>query len=222
MPHSECIVSREHTCLIVPENESAACFTYASHCIQRDSPVMTNPADDHGPSTRQLARLVLVSFLLTFIAARVVVFLIMDRRLPNLFLHVGGTHVHHLNYGIFLLSVLGGYLLFVPRDGQARAAAAVIYGIGLALTFDEFGMWLHLGGGYWQRASLDAVLVISGLLALLAYIPPIAKWRLHHFWTAAIVVISAAVFFWLLSGTLRISESKVDSGLQRLEEQGPR
>jgi hypothetical protein len=183
---------------------------------------MTNPADDHGPSTRQLARLVLVSFLLTFIAARVVVFLIMDRRLPNLFLHVGGTHVHHLNYGIFLLSVLGGYLLFVPRDGQARAAAAVIYGIGLALTFDEFGMWLHLGGGYWQRASLDAVLVISGLLALLAYIPPIVKWRLHHFWTAAIVVISAAVFFWLLSGTLRISESKVDSGLQRLEEQGPR
>jgi hypothetical protein len=27
----------------------------------------------------------------------------------------------------------------------------------MALTFDEFGMWLHLGGSYWQRASFDAV-----------------------------------------------------------------
>ena len=41
-----------------------------------------------------LARRVLLAFILTFIAARVLVFLILSRRVPDLFLHVGGTHVH--------------------------------------------------------------------------------------------------------------------------------
>jgi hypothetical protein len=45
-------------------------------------------------------------------AARVVVFLIMSRRIPDLYLHLGGNHVHHLNYGIFLLSGIDAYLLF--------------------------------------------------------------------------------------------------------------
>jgi hypothetical protein len=34
----------------------------------------------------------------------------------------------------------------------------------MALTFDEFGMWLHLGGSYWQRASIDASIVVAALL----------------------------------------------------------
>ena len=48
--------------------------------------------------TRHLARLVFLAFLVTFIASRVLVILIMTRRMPDLFLHMGGTHVHHLNY----------------------------------------------------------------------------------------------------------------------------
>ena len=82
-----------------------------------------------------------------------------------MFLHVGGTHVHHLNYGIILLSAAGAFLIFARPAGRRLSAAAVFYGIGLALTFDEFGMWLHLGGPYWQRASFDAVIVISAVLA---------------------------------------------------------
>ena len=34
------------------------------------------------------------------------------------------------------------------------------YGVAMGLTFDEFGMWLHRGGGYWQRASFDAIIVL--------------------------------------------------------------
>lgn len=56
---------------------------------------------------RRLARITFTTFLLTFIAARVLVILIMTRRFPDLFLHVGQTHVHHLNYGIFLLAAVG-------------------------------------------------------------------------------------------------------------------
>jgi len=98
--------------------------------------------------TRHLARLVFVAFLLTFIASRTLVILIMTRRLPDLFLHLGGTHVHHLNYKIFLLSTVAAVLLFAKLNETQQAACAAIYGIGMALPFDEFGMWLHLGGSY--------------------------------------------------------------------------
>src|SRR5256885_3215707 len=102
----------------------------------------------NGPSspTRHLARFVFVAFLFTFIASRTLVILIMTRRVPDLFLHLGGTHVHHLNYGIFLLSAVAGVLLFARLNDKQRSACALAYGIGMALTFDEFGMWLHLGG----------------------------------------------------------------------------
>ena len=94
--------------------------------------------------SNHLARLVLVTFILTFIVVRVLVILIMSRRIPDLYLHLGGTHVHHLNYGIFLLAGVGAYQLFLHPSGRNLEIAAIIYGSGMALTFDEFGMWLHL------------------------------------------------------------------------------
>ena len=42
---------------------------------------------------RHLARLTFTSLLLTFIAARVLVILIMLRRIPDLFFHLGGTQI---------------------------------------------------------------------------------------------------------------------------------
>ncbi len=101
----------------------------------------------------RLARLLLAAFLLTFLLARIIVLLIMTRRMPDLFLYIGGTHVHHLDYGIVLLAASGAWLLFASPTGRARTIVAVVYAVGLALTFDEFGMWLHLGGSYWQRAG---------------------------------------------------------------------
>jgi len=66
-------------------------------------------------STRHLARLVFVAFLLTFIGSRALVIIII-RRLPDLFLHLGETHVHHVNYGIFLLSTVAAVLLFAKMN----------------------------------------------------------------------------------------------------------
>lgn len=129
-------------------------------------------------NSRPTARLVLLSFLLTFVAARVVSVLMRGQRMAGFYLHVHGTHVHHLNYGIFLLAGVGAYLLFHP--GPAVPGAAVTYGIGLGLTFDEFGMWLHLGGDYWQRASYDAIIVLGAALALASYAPPLQHWRLRR------------------------------------------
>ena len=135
----------------------------------------TEPPATH---RRRLARTALAAFVFTFVLARVLVLLIMSRRIPDLYLYAGGTHVHHLNYGIFLLSVVGALLLFAAPRGRALTWLAAAYGVGLALTFDEFGMWLHLGGPYWQRASFDAVVIVAAVLALVAVAPPLRDFRL--------------------------------------------
>src|SRR5919109_119449 len=140
--------------------------------------------------TRHLARLTFVAFLVTFIASRGLVILIMARRMPDLFLHMGGTHVHHLNYGIFTLSAIAGVLLFARLNDAQRSVCALIYGFSMALTFDEFGMWLHLGGSYWQRASFDAVIVLLGVFGLLAFLPRWERLRAHHYATGAVLLVS--------------------------------
>jgi hypothetical protein len=184
-----------------------------------DAGVTAAPASVR-PATARLARQVLAAFLFTFIAARISVFLIMSRRMPDLFLHLGGTHVHHLNYGIFLLAAVGGYLLFRP-SAAPRTAVALAYGVGLALTFDEFGMWLHLGGGYWQRASFDAVVVIAGLLGLVAVAPTLRRSRPRHWVTALLLLAAVAAFGVLLVDSLRYAGRRAAPVLEKLERTGP-
>src|ERR1051326_9039458 len=159
----------------------------------------STPAPPSGLPIRRLARITFTTCLLTFIAARVLVILIMTRRIPDLFLHLGGTHVHHLNYGIFLLSAVGGLLVFTaqPSD-RMRHVCALFYGFGMALTFDEFGMWLHLGGSYWQRASFDAVIVLLSLFGVIAFAPSLARMRTHHWATAAVSAFAVVIFYLML------------------------
>jgi hypothetical protein len=142
----------------------------------------------------QLARRALFGFILTFIASRTVVFLIMAQRMPNLYFFMRGTHVHHLNYGIFLLAGVGAYLLFGMPDGRALRIAALLYGVAMALTFDEFGMWLHLGGSYWQRASVDAIIVVAAVLGLIGFARSIRSFESRHL-MASIAILVAVVAF---------------------------
>ncbi len=84
--------------------------------------IVSNQQPTPLPAHRR-ARIVLVAFVLTFLISRVLVLLIMTRRLPDLFFHVGSTHVHHLNYGIFLLCLVAGWGLFVPLRGRSLRIA---------------------------------------------------------------------------------------------------
>jgi hypothetical protein len=171
---------------------------------------------------RRLARFVLAAFIFTFVTARILVIFIMAGRLPpELFFHVKGTHVHHLNYGIFLLSITGAVLLFGSPRGNRRAAVAVIYGVGLALTFDEFGMWLHLDGQYWQRASYDAVVTIAAVLALIAYGSTIRKWRPHHFITLIALILALGAFAFVLTKSLKWADRSLGPKLYELQNEGP-
>jgi hypothetical protein len=88
------------TALTAPSGEAIIRFVMAGNG-QVPNRVSVSPVP-MGEVRPVVARIILVAFVITFMAARVLVFLIVSRRISDLFLHVGGTHVHHLNYGIFL------------------------------------------------------------------------------------------------------------------------
>jgi hypothetical protein len=139
--------------------------------------------------THHLARLTWVAFIITFVIARSIALLSTDFHVM-----VGETHLHHLNIGIILLAAMGGYLLFRRPGGHELRSAAVLYGIALGLTFDEFGMWLHLEDEYWQRASYDAVGIIGAFLGLLSAGPMLRRVRRKYWATVAGAAIVAVLF----------------------------
>jgi hypothetical protein len=161
--------------------------------IERDTAEEVPPEEQHMGVTR-LARRVFVWFIITFALARSTVLLMNYGRLHDFYLRFGQTHVHHLNYGIILLAGVGGYLLFLRHDDRGLARAAILYGVGLALTFDEFGMWLHLDDVYWQRASFDAMVLVAAILGLIMAAPTVRRFRLRH-WIWTLVMAVAVIWF---------------------------
>jgi hypothetical protein len=160
--------------------------------------MITAEVPHHKATVHRLARLALFSFILTFLAARATVFLIMSHEIPNMYFFMHGTHVHHLNYGIFLLATVAGYSVFRRPVDRAAGVTAAAYGVAMALTFDEFGMWLNLGGSYWQRASVDAVIIITALLALITFSRSIRRFESHHFRAFIILMLALIGFGWIL------------------------
>jgi len=115
--------------------------------------------------------LILVSFLLTFLAVRFITHSIRDQRFRRIFRNVGGKdgrHIHHLVWGILLL-LATGYLALAFDPDRVRGLLAVLFGVGAALTLDEFALWLNLEDVYWARqgrSSVDAVIVFATLLSM--------------------------------------------------------
>jgi len=149
------------------------------------------------------------------------VFLIMSHSIPDLYLHVKGTHVHHLNYGIILLSAVGGYLVFRRPSGRTLRVVALLYGIAMGLTFDEFGMWINLGGSYWQRASWDAITVVAAVFALIAFAPSLKRFRPYHWYTAVVLALALIIFAVLFVRSFRYAGQKLQPKIQTIESTAP-
>ena len=111
------------------------------------------------------------AFLVTFLVTRAVTRAIRCGRGPFHDASVGGVHLHHEVYGIFLLLITGtGEFTYQP-GGPWVHVLAVLFGVGAALTLDEFALWVRLDDVYWSRegrSSVDAVLValVIGCLLL--------------------------------------------------------
>src|SRR6059036_1548808 len=105
-----------------------------------------------------------VAFVLTVAAAR-----IFSLVLPRVHWEpVPGLHIHHYVYGIFILTV-AGYLALIFKSDRATLWIALLYGLGVGLTFDEFGMWLNppfQRGVRWSTNGLAIVVVALVLAAL--------------------------------------------------------
>jgi len=162
--------------------------------FQLEGQMQTAEHPNHRETAHRLARRALFSFILTFVLSRAFVFLIMAKEIPNFYFFMRGTHVHHLNYGIFLMSAVCGYSVFRRPTGRAAEITALLYGVAMGLTFDEFGMWLHLGGSYWQRASVDAVIVLTALFGLVSFARLLEKFEKRHFWAFTVLLLVLAGF----------------------------
>ena len=82
---------------------------------------------------------------------------------------VGGTHVHHLVFGILRSSSSATSGSRSSRTRRGARSSRSLFGIGAALTLDEFALWLNLKDVYWEkegRRSIDAVIVASVLAAM--------------------------------------------------------
>lgn len=122
-------------------------------------------------ANRKIIATILFTFLTTFLLARLMVYLVLGRLLPNFFLTVRGVHIHHFTYGVFLLAFAGLYFLIKrpPAERPDFKWLTVLYGVGLGLTFDEFGMWIRLEDEYWIRQSYDAVIIVTLILLNIRY-----------------------------------------------------
>jgi nucleotide-binding universal stress UspA family protein len=79
----------------------------------------------------------------------------------------GPRHIHHFVPGIILAFVCGGAAL-VTDDGRLQERLSVPFGIGVALTLDEWALLLELNDVYWSDEGIVSIQVTLGTTALLA------------------------------------------------------
>ena len=118
--------------------------------------------------------LVTAAFALTFALVRAVTHALRRRQSPLARethrgggMQLGGLHIHHLAGGIGLL-LLTGYLAVAVERPHPRDRLALLYGVGAALTLDEFALWLRLEDVYWAREGRTSV--DAGVLAGIAFV----------------------------------------------------
>lgn len=117
-----------------------------------------------------------VSFFFTFLWVRLLVYSIVHHIGPFGWVMVGGRHIHHLVWGILLLLIVGYAEMVEAGTGSspgsilASRLIAIGFGVGAALTLDEFALWLNMNAdAYWTRQgreSIDAVILFGALLAI--------------------------------------------------------
>ena len=112
-----------------------------------------------------------IGFLVTFGSVRGITHLIRAGVGPFHNVTSGGLHIHHLVWGILIL-ILVGYVWLIEEgvgSNWIASVTAILFGVGAALTLDEFALWLNLQDVYWTgtgRESIDAVMIFISLLSV--------------------------------------------------------
>lgn len=140
---------------------------------------MTEAHRRHLSLGRRVAVRTLTSYLITFAILRVITAIIQYNVFPNGPFHFvmtkSGLHIHHLFWGILLLMATG-FAALATRAPEWHLRIAIVFGVALGLTLDEFAMWLRLADVYWTPQgieSLKAGAVVAALLALYGFGQPL-------------------------------------------------
>jgi len=127
---------------------------------------------------RRVALRALAAFLATFAVLRIITAIIHFELLPHGpfrdLITKSGLHIHHLFWGILLL-MLTGFVALATRDPKWHLGIALVFGIALGLTLDEFALWLRLADVYWSPEgveSLKAAAVTAALLSVYGFGQP--------------------------------------------------
>src|SRR5690242_7944139 len=117
-----------------------------------------------------------VGFFLSLAVARSMAYAAGRGIAPFHYIYIRGTHVHHLVWGILILLAVGFCWLIEVGEGTKTSSLFVsrlmslLYGVGAALTLDEFALWLNLEDRvYWTRegrASFEAILLFGAALLI--------------------------------------------------------
>jgi hypothetical protein len=114
-----------------------------------------------------------IGFDLGAISARIITHMIRRGVGPFHNLSRNGRHLHHLVFGIGGLLGTGYLWLLIADTADQRKAIhslnSVLYGVGSALTLDEFALWLDLEDVYWTKqgkVSVEALMIFGGLLSI--------------------------------------------------------
>lgn len=119
----------------------------------------------------------LISFLITFGIVRAITHLQKLNILPNQQDDI--LHIHHLVPGIILLLISGYIGISFWSTNKLRVFMAVLFGIGAALTIDEFALWLYLRDVYWAKQGRDSVDAIVFVILVIGIILLISEVRDH-------------------------------------------
>jgi hypothetical protein len=120
---------------------------------------------------KELAFLILIAFLCSFGFIRTSAHMIKAEVSwwPGNVETKSGTHIHHLVWGILLMMAFGYVGIAIAEGSPWEEIAAILFGIGMGLTLDEFALWLNLQDVYWSqkgRQSIDAVIVATTLIVI--------------------------------------------------------
>ena len=123
------------------------------------------------PLGRRVALRALAAFLVTFATLRALTAVIHFKIFPHGpfrdLVTRSGLHIHHLFWGILLL-MLTGFTALTTRDPKWHLRIAMVFGVALALTLDEFALWLRLADVYWDSQGIESVKAGTVAAALLA------------------------------------------------------
>jgi len=119
-------------------------------------------SQEHIKTKPNLSILALISFIISFLVARIFTSLN-----PETVWEISGFHIHHFWYGLAMLAV-GGWLGISVENERINRIAAILFGAGGGLIGDELGLLLTLSAhAYWADFTYTFIIAFSAFAFML-------------------------------------------------------